>query len=351
LTVSALASASEPDAGELKRRADAAFDGRRYADALAQYQVALARGGDAKIRYNIAQTLTALERYPEALAAYQAFLAEAPAGTLSAAQQERFFALLDELKAKIARIEVRCDVAGARVLVRNAAVGTTPFAGLISVNAGPARIEVLAEGFKPFAVEMDLPGSQTRTVDIPLERIDFAGRLSVDSGGVAAHVRVDGSDRGVTPLTLRVDQGAHVVSVSASGFIDQGKTVTIQPGGRTAMEFSLVRSPDYTLAYTGFVAGFVGIAAGGVTGVLAFTTLSSAKTQCDSATKECGPAGQPDLQTSKTYGVLSSVGFGVGAAGVGVGLFGWLTARHGRALTRPIEVVLLPARLELKGSF
>jgi PEGA domain len=351
LGLSPLAVASGSDAADLKARADALFDRRSYAEALEQYQAALARGGDPRVRYNIAQTLTALERYPEALASYQAFLAEAPAGTLNAAQQETFFALLDELKSKIARVGIQCEVAGARVLVRDRALGTTPLDGAIVVNAGPARIEVLAEGYKPFVAEVTLAGGHMQTVNVSLERIDFTGRLSVKSNIASARVSVDGVDRGATPLALRVNQGAHVVVVRAGGYVDQSKTLTIEPGGRTELSFSLSRAPDYTLAYVGFGVGFVGVAAGSVTGILAFTTLSSAKAQCDTVAKECGPSGQPDLQTSKTYGLLSSVAFGVGAAGVGVGIYGWVSGRRARTLVKPVEVVLLPAKLELQGSF
>ena len=99
--------------------------------------------------------LTALERFPEALASYQTFISEAPPGTLNAAQQEKFFTLLDELKAKIARVEVKCSVAGARVLVRDQVVGTVPLAGPVSVNAGPAKVEVIADGYKPFDDERE----------------------------------------------------------------------------------------------------------------------------------------------------------------------------------------------------
>jgi hypothetical protein len=352
LGVRSNAVASTPDAGDLKARADASFDGRHYAEALAQYQAALAEGADPRIRYNIAQTLTALERYPEALASYQAFLAEAPRGTLSAAQQEKFFALLDELKSKISRLEIRCEVSGALVLLRDKALTTTPVEGPISVNAGPAKIEVIAEGFKPFVAEVDLVGGLTQTVNVALERVDFSGKLAVESLGVTASVSVDGVDRGETPLVTRLEHGAHFISLKAKGYVDQGREVSIEPGERAALSFTLTRSPDYTVAYAGFAAGFLGVATGSVTGILAFTTLASAKAQCDDSNKECGPTGQPDLQTSKNYGLVSSIAFGVGAAGVGLGIYGWLTARHDRAQPgTPVAVVMGPGKIELRGSF
>ena len=351
LALAPAALAAGPEAAEIKSKADASFDSRNYAQALEQYRAALAQGGDPRMHYNIAQTLTALERYPEALVSYQAFLTEAPAGTLSAAQQERFFALLDELKAKISRVEVKCDVAGARVLVRDRALGTTPLPGPISLNAGPAKIEVLAEGFKPFVTNIDLAGGVARTVDVALERVDFSGALSVKSSAAGARVLVDGAERGTTPLSLRVDRGAHVVVVRASGYVEQSKTVTIEAGGRTELQFSPARSPDYTLAFLGFGVGFVGVAAGSVTGILAFTSWSSAKAECYTPAKECGPAGQPELATSKTFGTLSTVAFGVGAAGIGVGAYGWVRARRGRGAAKPVEIMLLPGGLGLRGGF
>jgi hypothetical protein len=66
-----------------------------------------------------------MDRYPEALASYQQIIAEAPSGTLSPAQQEKFFSLLDDLKAKVTRVAIRCPVPGARVLLRDTAVGIT----------------------------------------------------------------------------------------------------------------------------------------------------------------------------------------------------------------------------------
>jgi len=343
--------AAGPDAAALKTRADAAFDGRNYSDALAQYEAALARGADPRIHYNIAQTLTALERYPEALASYQAFLAEAPSGTLNSAQQTKFFALLDDLKSRISRVEILCAVPGARVLIRDKAVGTTPIDGAIAVNAGLSKIEVLAEGFKPFVGNVVLGGDRVERVNVVLERIDFTGVVSVTSNVPGSRVSLDGADRGVAPQSLRAQQGAHLVRVRANGYVEQSRTVMIEPGGHGEASFVLERSPDYKVAYASFGVGLVGIAAGTVTGVLAFTTLASAKLQCDTADKQCGPTGQPDLQSSKTYGIVSTVAFGVGAAGIGVGIYGLLNARHGHPSARPVEVVLRPGGLYLIERF
>ena len=198
---------------------------------------------------------------------------------------------------------------------------------------------------------MLLAGGRTATVDVVLERLDFTGALVIASSAPGSHIFVDGIERGVAPITLRLDRGAHVVLSQATGYVEQSATAMIESGAQREMRFTLPRAPDYTLALVGGGVGLAGIAMGATTGVLAFTTFSSAKGQCDTTTKSCGPAGQSDLQSSKTYGALSTAGFIVGAAGVGLGVYGWIRARQGTAFAKPVEVVVTPGGLRLVGQF
>jgi hypothetical protein len=347
------ARADSPDPAALKATADAAFDGRSYARALDDYRAALAAGGDPRIHYNVAQTLTALERYPEALTSYQTFLTEAPTGTLTAAQQEKFFVLLEDLKARITRVEVTCDVSGARVLVRDKAVGETSKAGplAVSINSGPAKIEVLAEGFRPFVTTIDLPGGAVRRVPVALERVDFTGALLVKGNVPDATVTIDGAERGAPPVAIRLERGTHTLVMKAASYVEQSETIEIEAGGKREVTFTLQRAPDYTLSYVGVAVGGVGIAAGAVMGILAFTSLGDAKKQCDTVNKECGPAAQAGLVTSKTYGTLSTIGFGVGIAGAGLAIGSFVAVRGGREPARPVNVVLMPNGLSARGTF
>jgi len=236
------------------------------------------------------------------LASYQSFIAEAPAGTLNEAQQAQLFALVEELKRKIARIEVKCDVPGARVLVRGKEVGTTPLSSDVVVNAGQAKIEAIAEGYRTFETTVTMFGGTTRPMKIALERVDFTGAVSVTSNVAGAQVLVDGVARGVTPLEFKVLRGTHVVAVKARDHVDQNRTATVEAGKRTTLTVTLERAPNYTIAYVGFGIGAVGVAGGTATGILALSRFGKAKDQCDVASKQCGPAGQSDLQASKSWG-------------------------------------------------
>jgi hypothetical protein len=164
-------------------------------------------------------------------------------------------------------------------------------------------------------------------------------------------VFVDGVVSGVTPLEVRVKRGTHVVEVKASEHVGQSRTASVEAGKRAELTVTLERAPNYTIAYIGFGIGAVGVAAGTVTGILALSSFGKAKEQCDQAAKECGPAGQSDLRSSSSWGVLSTVAFGVGVAGVGLGSYGLLTAKPGRKEARAVDVAVYPGGVGLRGSF
>lgn len=347
-----VAQAGAPEeSAALKLQADEAFDARRYAAALRHYEAALAKDRDARLHYNIAQSLSALERYPEALVAYQAFIAEAPAGTLNEAQQAQLFALVEELKGKLARIDVRCAVPGARILVRGKTVGTTPLGSAVVVNAGTAKVEAIAEGYEPFEATLELGGASTRRVDVALRRVDFTGVAAVRANVAGARVFIDGAPAGVAPVRARLKQGTHVVEVRAADHDTQRRTVSVEATKSVDVTVMLERTPDRTLTYLGFGMGAVGVAAGTVTGILALSRFDKAKEQCDETAKECGPAAQADLQASKNWGVLSTAAFSVGALGIGLGTYGLLTSKPRRSAAPSLDVALSPAGVGVLGSF
>ena len=144
---------------------------------------------------------------------------------------------------------------------------------------------------------------------------------------------------------------SHTLVMKADRYVVQSETVEIEAGGRREVTFTLQRAPDYTLTYVGVGVGAAGIAAGTVMGILAFTSLGDAKKQCDDVNKECGPAAQAGLVTSKTYGTLSTIGFGIGIAGAGLALGALIVVNRGREPARPVDVVLLPNGLGARGTF
>lgn len=79
-----------------------------------------------------------------------------------------------------------------------------------------------------------------------------------------------------------------------------------------------------SLVWIGFgTAAAMGVV-GAVTGVFAFTTASSAKDRCEGT--RCPPAVHDDIESSRTYGTISTISFAVAGAGAIVGVIGLYTS-------------------------
>ncbi|MGZ3476462.1 MAG: tetratricopeptide repeat protein [Polyangiales bacterium] len=79
-----------------------------------------------------------------------------------------------------------------------------------------------------------------------------------------------------------------------------------------------------TLTYVGFSVAGVGIIAGTVTGIMSLSKASTVKDQCDGT--RCPRTVQSDLDSSKSLGTISTIAFGVGIAGLAVGVIGLFTS-------------------------
>jgi hypothetical protein len=84
------------------------------------------------------------------------------------------------------------------------------------------------------------------------------------------------------------------------------------------------QSPDRTLALAAFGVGAIGLGTGAVLGVMTLTTRDEADANCPN--KVCDRVGQDKIATARTYGVISTIGFVVGAIGVAGGATLYLLA-------------------------
>jgi hypothetical protein len=163
----ASAAAANDEAARLKKDGDDAFVKLRYADALRAYDASYQKKANPALDYNRGRALEALERYVEAVDAYERFLRDAPPEL-----RERTSKLgehVAELRTKIATIDLRVRPTGAKVLLRNVAVGTAPLVAPLRVTAGPATIDVEAENYQPAHRELVLKGGTTQVVGIELQ--------------------------------------------------------------------------------------------------------------------------------------------------------------------------------------
>jgi hypothetical protein len=169
MTVASLARADGgggASAAELKSRADEAMDQGAFAAAILAYRSSYELSPSPALLYNIGNAYEHLGDYPHALSYLERFANAAPPSTK--ARVPHLDELIASVRRRLARLSVRCPVAGARVLVRGGLEGTTPLPGAILAMPGEAHVEVVADGYHPYARDVVLLAGKEARVDAAL---------------------------------------------------------------------------------------------------------------------------------------------------------------------------------------
>jgi hypothetical protein len=109
-------------------------------------------------------------------------------------------------------------------------------------------------------------------------------------------------------------------------------------------------STQKTLAFVSLGVGAAGLGVGVVTGLLASSKHSSAESACPDGHCVAGSAGASDVDSFRRLRTISTVGYIVGAVGIGAGVTLWLTAPK-RAETARVGAFLGVASAGVKGAF
>jgi hypothetical protein len=142
--------------------------------------------------------------------------------------------------------------------------------------------------------------------------------LSPADAAKAAVVKVDGVGVPVVgrSTVLRLDPGAHVVTVDAKGFEGASGTLSVRERQRRRVTATLAPSlalgdvPIATYVSGGFVVG--GLLVGGVTGVVSMLDTESLLARCDAGV--CPPTLRPRYERALDLARASNVGFAVAGA-------------------------------------
>jgi hypothetical protein len=277
---------SEQRTAELKKQADDLFDAGRHAEAYGVYSQAYALTADPALLYNEGRALQAMGEYPDALGKLEEF-AKAASPELKA-RVPGLDELIADVQARVSRLIVKCNVDGARVLVRERHVGNTHGTTEIAVRAGPATLEVIADGYEPFRKELDLPGKGSAIVEATLvERKDVAV-LSVGAEPRGSIVFVDDKPFGPAPVDARLPPGVHAIAVRRGGYVDGNVGVTLASGEHRSIEVTLEKPPPITAKWW-FWTGVGAVVAGGVVLSVALLTDKPAGTGTFSPGQVRGP--------------------------------------------------------------
>jgi hypothetical protein len=224
--------------------------------------------------------------------------------------------LADDLEGRIPSVEVtikdRASVPDVKVVIDNVELPSALIGLPRKLNPGGHSIVITASGFKPVKEDVSLLEKDKKVVAVALVR--------TESPGVSSPAR---SARALE-----------------------------QPAAAPP-----AKSSPSALAYVGFAVGGVGLAVGGVTGILSLNKASTVKSRCDGTL--CPTSVRSDADASKSLATVSNISFGIGLVGVVVGVVGMLstgraTSSSSRASTSVgmrIAPVIGPTELGLIGQF
>jgi len=193
------------------------YEEGNYEAALAEFQASAELRDVAVVHFNIAQTLRALFRYDEAIAAYHRYL-ELGGDRIDDRRRREVRRSIAQLRERIAPVTLIVEPPGTEIRIDGRHIGVAPLDDVVVLSAGRRRIELTADGHVPVRDDLEVVGGQARTLRIELARRDTAGTVSITTDPEQAEVRIDGLDVGEAPVTRRLPAGGHVVEAVAPGY-------------------------------------------------------------------------------------------------------------------------------------
>jgi hypothetical protein len=241
---SAPAPPSSSDAGraaEFKKKGDDLMISLQYRDALEAYAEAYRINADPALLYNQGRAHQALTEYPAALDNLEEFARVAPPDLK--ARVPKLDELLADVRARVSVVEVRTNIPGAQVFVREKRE-----ANPARVRAGHARVEVRADGYVPWTREVDLRGGATTALDVTLEKVlaSGTGMVSIATLPAGALVTIDGRPLGSAPLEASLRTGRHDVTVRQEGYELWTNAIELGSGERRRLDVTLERPEPVT---------------------------------------------------------------------------------------------------------
>jgi hypothetical protein len=234
----------------------------RYVDALGLYDQSRALDPeDVGVDYSIARARQLLGDFPEALAALERFEQRAtPEIKAKVGRLEQLFA---ELRSRISTLRLKCSQPGARVLLREKVVGSTPLPA-VRLPAGAATLQLELDGFFPVTHEVVLPAGGALDVEVTLHARSRSALLHVQTNPSGAHVLVD--NRGIGTSSPRAElvlsAGSHQVTARREGYDDASVPVVLKAGSTRELMIPLEQTVPVTSRWW-FWTGALLLVAGG----------------------------------------------------------------------------------------
>jgi hypothetical protein len=314
----------------------AAVDAGNYEAARIAFQQAYALKPHASVLRNLGQAELKTGHFLEAARHLSTFVRDTTYG--NGVEREAAGKSLLQAEAKVGKIIIHLDVAGADVTVDGELAGRSPITDPFYAEPGERLIRIAKEGFETYARPEVIEAGRTTQLNIALE----PARVPTPAASVS---RIDGS------LVAPPDPAP---VVDAVGPPPAGLAPTVEPkgGGRTV---ALVATGGLTLVSAGLWIGFGLRGASLQNDADRLLAEVNATRPTEGCSKDAPPC--PELRdtndrraTANTVAVVGAVATGVSAAAFAGVFFFWPRSADPHALLGPV-VAPDRAGLELRGTF
>lgn len=166
------------EARDRYRRGVRLYEEGDYPAALVEFRRAYELSPAFQVLYNIGHVYRQLQNYAEALRWLEKYLQDG-GRNLPQARADEVQREVDELRRRVAQLEVVCEVPGAMVFIDDELVGETPLGKQLRVSAGRRRLKVQKVGYNLFEQSFEVAGAETRSIRVQLVETTSAAPASV----------------------------------------------------------------------------------------------------------------------------------------------------------------------------
>lgn len=145
---------------------------------------------------------------------------------------------LPEQKAPRApRLSLTSTPSEAEVLLDDKRVGLTPYTA--EVAPGPHVLKIALKGYVAQQKKIMVVAERDVETSVVLERVPGPATLTVETDPAGASIAIDGKDAGVSPLTVELAAGDHLLSAIAIGRRGVDQQLTVEAGQKASLRLTL----------------------------------------------------------------------------------------------------------------
>jgi hypothetical protein len=154
----------------------------------------------------------------------------------------------EPLTVQTGSISISSNPSSANVYRDGTFKGITPIT-LKNIPVGSHTIKLTKSGYNDISKTVTV--SSIKTTYISELLVVQTGSISILSNPSSANVYLDGTSKGITPITLKnIPVGSHTIKLTKSGYADHSKTITVSSGQTTSLSNDLSKttsvSPEET---------------------------------------------------------------------------------------------------------